>query len=214
MEYQMSHHFYESRTISRLPKRFLYTILAGLSCLCKKNVPNRKKSARKNFWCRNQNIISCRFGFIYKPKNNLQLFHMKYKGAQAPPVCAENMVFIVNNCKNRNGDVLYFFCCGFIFLIAANQSGTGIWCRRRNWYSFYPWTIRFFRSCRGACATAEARVRGCPVTACFLLPGYRVCHWAFLLFGFSSEGGKEFVFAVCYNCIAVKRGIWRFSTNF
>lgn len=109
MEYQMSHHFYESRTTSMLPKRFLYTILAGLICLCKKNVPNRKKSARKNFWCRNQNVISCRFGFIYKPENNLQLFHMKYKGAQAPPVCAENMVFIVNNCKNRNGDVLYFF---------------------------------------------------------------------------------------------------------
>ena len=69
----------------------------------------QEKICTKNFWCRNQNVISCRFGFIYKPENNLQLFHMKYKGAQAPPACAENMVFIVNNCKNRNGDVLYFF---------------------------------------------------------------------------------------------------------
>ena len=28
-------------------------------------------------------------------------FHVKYKGAQAPPACAENMVFIVNNSDNQ-----------------------------------------------------------------------------------------------------------------
>ena len=26
-----------------------------------------------------------------------KLFYVKYKGAQAPPACAENMVFIINN---------------------------------------------------------------------------------------------------------------------
>ena len=28
------------------------------------------------------------------------MFHVKYKGAQAPPACAENMVFIVNMFEN------------------------------------------------------------------------------------------------------------------
>lgn len=66
----------------------------------------QEKICTKNFWCRNQNVISCRFGFIYKPENNLQLFHMKYKGAQAPPACAENMVFIVNILKSLSKQLL------------------------------------------------------------------------------------------------------------